>query len=132
MAKRQGHTEAHSKGFTLIEVIVAMAVVSIALAALVSSAGHSARQARLLIDRMQARWVADNVLTQLQLERYWDAVGAQRNGDMEMGGRTWYWRSELLELQDERLRRVDAQVRYQSSDPLPIYTVSGFLLQGDS
>ena len=118
-----------SKGFTLIEVLVALTIVAVALSAVIIAGGESARQSRQLIDRVQARWVASNVLTTLQLEHYWDDIGSKREGEMTMGRQQWHWRSILLRMQDDRLRRVDVQIRHRRNDDHPIYTASGFLLQ---
>ena len=119
------------QGFTLIEVLVALTIVAVALSALVAAGGDSARQSRQLIDRTQARWVASNVLTELQLERYWDDIGSKRQGTMPMGKKQWHWSSQLIEMQDQRLRRLDVYIRHNSKDSHPIYTASGFLLQPD-
>jgi len=54
-------------GFTLLEVVVALAVVSLALGGALSIASSSARSARHLERTITAHWVARNVIATLRL-----------------------------------------------------------------
>lgn len=76
-------------GFTLIEVLVALAVVAIALGALLGAAGQGARSAAHLREHTAALWVADNRATELQLAGV--APSTELRGEADMLGRTWYW-----------------------------------------
>src|SRR5690606_22980352 len=57
-----------ARGFTLIEILVALAVVGVGLAALITASGRSTRDAAELRDRTYANWVARNVLAEIRLE----------------------------------------------------------------
>lgn len=67
--------ERRRAGFTLLEVLVALAVVSIALAAGLRAAGVLTDNAERLSDVMAAQWCADNQLTELRLRRAFPGVG---------------------------------------------------------
>jgi general secretion pathway protein I len=66
-----------ARGFTLIEVLVALAIVAIALAAALRAVGALAASEAELHDRLLAGWSADNVLTQLHLAHAWPDIGEQ-------------------------------------------------------
>jgi len=74
----RSHRRRHSaRGFTLIEVLVALAIVAIALAAALRAVGSLAASEADLHDRLLAGWSADNVLSQLHLMHAWPDVGAR-------------------------------------------------------
>ena len=86
-------------GFTLVEVMVALAVVAVALPALLVTLSQQLDGLRYLEDRTHAQWVAANRLAELRL-----VVGAKGSlqtgrvsGTEEMAGRSWYWWSEGVE-----------------------------------
>lgn len=96
-------------GFTLLEVMVALLVTAVALAALVQTVGRAAVDTGYLRDRTQAAWVAQNVMTDLRLAAEWPAQGIRR-GQATMLGRTWYWRAHIVAAADPGLRKVDVVV----------------------
>ena len=71
-------------GFTLIEVLVAMAIIAVGVSALVASAGASAWRSDFLREREFGRWVASNALTELQVLPAWPDIGTKKT-TVEMG-----------------------------------------------
>ncbi|WP_322010804.1 type II secretion system minor pseudopilin GspI [Paraburkholderia sp. J12] len=69
---------AGTRGFTMIEVLVALAIVAIALAASLRAVGSLAASEADLHDRLLAGWSADNALAQLHLAHSWPDLGEQR------------------------------------------------------
>ncbi|MBF0284144.1 MAG: type II secretion system minor pseudopilin GspI [Magnetococcales bacterium] len=120
-------------GFTLIEVLVAVAVLSIALAAMIQTGGHTANQLTYLQDRTLAHWVAMNELTRLQVTRAWPSPGATGGGQAEMGNRLWAWRTMVTQTPDDTVRRVEVEVREvvphagRRGNETPLARLSGFL-----
>ena len=112
------------QGFTLIEILVAMSVVAIALAALISAGGQSTGNAAALRDRTYAQWVASNALTELRLDRELDEEG-QRDGDELMMNQRWEWRAEIVDTADPQLMRIDVRV-YMPDQENSIVTLTGF------
>ncbi|MGM0593466.1 MAG: type II secretion system minor pseudopilin GspI [Pseudomonadota bacterium] len=97
------------RGFTLMEVLVALAVVAVALAALLKSVGGNASNAAYLRDKSFAHWVAMNVVAERQLQL--ESEGNKRDsGEAEMGQRRWYWQTELLETFDDAIWRLEVEV----------------------
>ncbi len=62
-------------GFTLVEVLVALTIVAVALAAGLRAAGSLTQNAQRLADVMAAQWCADNALTNLRLAQQFPGTG---------------------------------------------------------
>lgn len=101
-------------GFTLVEVLVALAVLAIALAAVLRAMGQAIDLTIDLRQRTEALWVAEERATDLQLNRDWPAIDTTE-GKMEFGSREWRWRERVLATPIEELRRVDIEVRAPDS-----------------
>lgn len=115
-----------SAGFTLIEVLVAMTIIAVGVSALVATAGSSAFRADYLREREFGRWVASNVLTELQVIPAWSDVGT-KNTEVQMGNFLWYVKTRTQAVADPDLRRVDVEVRRNKDADSYIYKVTGFV-----
>jgi general secretion pathway protein I len=114
------------RGFTLIEVLIALAVLAISMVAVIGAAGKTTRTASQLRDDTFASWVAMNELTSLRLTAEWPSNDSL-NGDADMAGRKWHWKATISKTEDPDLLRIDVDV----SDPLKpddvITGVTGFM-----
>ncbi len=100
---------AHKRGFTLLEVLVALAVLAIAMLAVMRTVASSADTAAYLRDKTLAAWVADNVLTELRLKQRYPALGKSK-GEQQLANRRWYWQLEVSETADKQLRKLEIRV----------------------
>jgi general secretion pathway protein I len=98
-----------SRGFTLIEVLVALAIAAIALAAVSRSAAVSSTSAGEIKLRTLAGYVAENRLGELDARRAWPPVGVSE-GSERQAGIDFPWRMEVFATQHPLLRRVELQV----------------------
>jgi len=99
-----------NRGFTLIEVLVALAILAIALTVVLHSMGQAIDLTANLRDRQVALWVAQNRLTQHQLQRDFPSTDT-REGTVEMGGQEWHWREQVSATPEAALRRIEIEVR---------------------
>jgi len=111
-------------GFTLVEVLVAIAILAIGVSALVSASGASAHRSKLLSDREFGRWVAANQLNTIQAMPTPPDVGTT-NTEVEMMNRTWFVRTRTKK-EDLDLLRLDVEVRLSQDAEGAIYSVTGF------
>lgn len=100
---------AKGSGFTLIEVLVALAIVSIALLASLRVAGGSTNSVGELRARLLAGWVAENILEEQRARGAWLPLGMQ-HGTEQQGGIAFAWREDVIATPNNSFRRVDVRV----------------------
>ncbi len=88
------------KGFTLIEVMVALAIIAIALASLIRASGSHTRSAGYLKSKTLAHYVAMNEITTLQVRKAWPDIGDSKKST-EMAGVEWYWTRSVEKVGDD-------------------------------
>jgi len=103
------HTKRAAAAFTLIEVLVALAVIAIGLVAVVAVGARSGRVAAGLQERTLADWVAENEITRLRVSQKWPGVG-ESDGKATLAGRDWRWHATVDGTPDPDLRRVTVTV----------------------
>ena len=96
-------------GFTLLEVLVALTIVSLSLGALISTSGSHASSAGYLKQKTIAHWVAMNEIARLQAQKEWPGTG-DTDGSSQMAGTEWFWTRTVLETEDENARQVEFRV----------------------
>jgi len=98
-----------ARGFTLLEVLVALAVVAIALGAVIEGVSVQAAHAAELRDRVLAHWVAMNRVVEWQTARGWPAT-EQVRGKERLAGREWQWSVTVSSTPNAAIRRLDVRV----------------------
>lgn len=112
------------RGFTLLEVLVALVVVALALLALTRTAGGQVQAFAALRDRTLAGWVAANVLSETRLATPLPPTG-RRDGRVRFADRDWRWTLEVKATENTQIRRLDVAV-FTSEDKQPLATLTGF------
>ncbi len=94
-------------GFTLIEVMVALAIVAVTLGAGLQAAGALTQNALRLAEVSEAQWCADNQLGNLRLSKQFPGVG-DIDFPCEQMGRAYAGRLVVRPTPNPNFRRVDA------------------------
>jgi general secretion pathway protein I len=81
---------AQERGFTLIEVLVALAVVTLGMAALLGTLNSAAGTAGYLQDKTLAEWIALNQVATVRLSAQGPSKGST-DGEVDYAGRKWKW-----------------------------------------
>ncbi len=114
-------------GFTLVEVLVALAIVSIALLAALRAAGQGTSNVDALRARLLAGWVAENLLAEQRARGDWPALGILSGTESE-GGIAFTWREEVIATPNVRFRRVDIRVFAAPGEGQALTHLTGFLV----
>jgi general secretion pathway protein I len=114
------------RGFTLIEVLVALIVVSLGMLAVIQTVGQTANNSTYMRDKTVAHWIAMNQLTEVRLQPNPPPID-KSSDEIEMSGRDWRWTMEVKQTAIETIRRIDIRVRLaEAPETSSLVTVSGF------
>lgn len=116
MSDLKNNTEA---GFTLLEVLVALAVLAVGAVSLLTATQTHITRISQIENRTVARWVADNRLAALR-------IGVRQPDIVDMLGQRWDVVVTRIETQDPDLQRVDVAVAL-SSDNRNLFKLTGFI-----
>lgn len=114
-----------SRGFTLIEVMVSLAIVAFALTAVAASMNQMIDSATAMRDRTYASWIAQNKIVEFRLGDSLPEVSTT-SGELEYGNSRWTWRAVVSETGVQDFVRVDVSVSLADSDYV-VRTVTGFV-----
>lgn len=98
-----------SAGFTLIEALVALAILAVTLAAGTKAAGALVLNAQRQIDMTAAQWCADNQLTGLRLARAFPGIG-EADFSCDQLGRRYRGQVRAQATPNPNFRRIDVQI----------------------
>jgi general secretion pathway protein I len=96
-----------------VEVLVALAIVAIGMAAVLGALTSSANTVSYLHDKTLAQWIALNQIATVRLQLQAQQLPAEgtTTGDMEYAGRNWHWRQDVTQSQVKGIDRIDVKVR---------------------
>lgn len=114
-------------GFTLIEVLVALAIISIALLAALRVAAQGTTNVGELRTRLLAGWVAENMLAEHRARGDWLPLGINRGKERE-GGIEFAWRREVIATPNPAFRRVDVFVFMAPDDGRALAHFTAFVV----
>ena len=96
------------RGFSLIEVLVALVVLTIGVTAALSLSSKNIDNVSALEQRTVGHWVAQNLLVQTTIQP--DTTETDTQGMTQMAGRVWYWQRAVEPTLDDSILRVTVSV----------------------
>ena len=115
------------RGFTLIEVLIALVILAIALAAAARAASIATVGAEESKLRTLATWVAQNRLAELTATRSFPASGTS-TGTSRMGGIDFEWQQTASDTPNVAFRKVEVEIRWPNDTP-SLTTLTGYWVQ---
>lgn len=113
------------QGMTLLEVMVALAILALAGLAVMKTSGEQVRNLSQLERKQFAAWVAENQLTTLRLQRVWPAE-RWHEGSSQMAGQEWHWRWRGVATSAPTLRALEVEVRLDADARQPLTLLRGY------
>jgi general secretion pathway protein I len=115
-------------GFTLVEILVALAILAVALAAGMRSVAQSTDSATLLKQRTLALWVAQNRLALAQLANPWPPLGV-REGVAMQARSGFVWRETVGGTPNPGFRKIDITVADPAQPDYVLARLAGYIGQ---
>jgi general secretion pathway protein I len=119
--------ESRQKGFTLVEVLVALVIFGVIAASVLKTLQDSVRQQAALEERLAANWVAQQVLAEVRLQHPWPPLGS-KSERVPFANREWQVTASVQATSEARMRHIAIEVGRPDS-ALPILTLDSWAAQ---
>ncbi|MBU1310091.1 MAG: type II secretion system minor pseudopilin GspI [Gammaproteobacteria bacterium] len=114
-----------SRGFTLLELLVAMAIFATAGVAIMQVSSAHVRNLTQIDELTMARYIADNQMQLAMLDQEWPGKDKQQ-GEVEMANRKWLWQQLRTKVPDEDLRLVQISISLADAPQQVIFELSSY------
>jgi general secretion pathway protein I len=119
-----------NRAFTLLEIMIALAVFTVASAALVKSAARTVKQTRLIEDKTVAYWIAENQLQQMRATPRGPETFPRNGTDrflVTMASQEWEVTVQIAGTENEDVSRVEVSVATEQMPDAEVASLSGFV-----
>ena len=116
------------RGFTLLEMLVALTVLAIALLAALRASSAGVQNTVEIRNRLLAGWVAQNRLAEHLARRDWLPIGPV-HGEETQGGVRFRWEEKIVGTPNYQFRRVEVRVFAEQEPDLALATLTGFMVK---
>jgi general secretion pathway protein I len=125
-ASNTRRADARQRGFTLIEVLAALIIVSLGMLGVIEAVTQTASNGSYLRDKTIAHWVAMNQLSKVRLDTRPPKID-KSSDEVEMASRKWRWTMSVTQTPVQSLRRIDISVApAEAAKTVSMASVTGF------
>ncbi len=109
------------RGFTLLEVLVALAVIAIAMGGVMRAVSSNISNTGYLQEKTLAHWIAMNKMNEYMALEKFPTAGSRDKGSVVYAGHEWAWSAETKKesIMDYELGVVTVEVRFNEGDESP-------------
>ncbi|MCW8931065.1 MAG: type II secretion system minor pseudopilin GspI [Gammaproteobacteria bacterium] len=119
------------KGFTLIEIIIALMVISVALGAVIATTSNSIKHGAHIKDKTIALWVAQNAIADISIRKDWLSTG-MKTQDVTMSGRQWFIKNNVTQTPDKNMRKMDVSIYTDQSAENKVLSLIAYIVKPKS
>jgi general secretion pathway protein I len=116
------------RGFTLLETLVALAILAISLGAILRTAGTQTQHTEQLRLRLLADWVAQDRMALHAARGDWIAAGSQ-NGEETQAGIRFLWKEEISATPNPAFRKIEVTISAPEDDKYALRKLTGYLVE---
>lgn len=118
------------KGFTLLEVMLAMAIFSIAGIAILGATDTNSRNLGYLERTILANWVASNQLVDATLDDTWPPKNNKKD-KVELADQEWFWQQKVIKTTDKNMRALVIEVRLEEKEKSALTSLMTYVSKQD-
>jgi general secretion pathway protein I len=116
-----------ARGFTLLETLVALAILAITMAAVARASGGNTQHVDAMRNRLLADWVAQNRLALHTSRGDWLPVGIS-SGEETQAGVKLIWNEEIIATPNPSFRRIEVSISTPDEPQFALRKLTGFLV----
>lgn len=117
----------NDSGFTLIEIFIALVIITVAFMALMKASIFDILTVQRLKDKMISHWVASQGITMIKLHLLSQPLYQETTHKTKMFNQTWYWRAQIIPISLASIYKIKITVsKYPTgrfSEPLIDYQI---------
>ena len=114
-------------GFTLVEILVALAILSISLSAVLYVINQNTSNLIYLKDKTFAHWVAMNKVSEFRVNPAVIQTSNRLSGHYSLAQREWKWIAQLIPTEDKELNRLIIDVYSPEDSDMKLTTLNSFV-----
>lgn len=124
-----------TRGMTLIEVLIALAIVAIAMIAVIKATGQNIRGTNYLQDKTIAMWVGQQVVSEARIGMLVIPNPPDKlKQTTKMLGEEWYWQASLADTPNKKIKKIQVKVFAEDTDDddaTPIINLESYKYNAD-
>jgi len=126
ISTRAGVSRTRQRGFTLIEVLAALIIVSLGMLGVIEAVGQTAKNGSYLRDKTIAHWVAMNQMSKVRLDTRPPKID-KSSDEVEMASRKWRWSMVVTQTPVQTMQLIEISVAPADAPKTASYAkITGF------
>ncbi len=117
VAERRNTVAAQISGFTLIEVLIALAIIAISLTAILKVTAQNIEHTQRIKEKTISHWVAMQGVNLLQLNLIQATPSQESSQVTVMLGQKWYWRAKVQATPIAKMQQITISVSLKQNGP---------------